>query len=58
MAWGSILTSPNHIIQFLNQNPNYRLNLHKIYMLRSLTQFEVRVYGQAILSYLKSNLNS
>ena len=43
MAWGSILTSPNHIIQFLNQNPNYRLNLHKIYMLRSLTQFEVRV---------------
>ena len=43
MAWGSILTSPNHIIQFLNQNPNYRLNLHKIYILRSLTQFEVRV---------------
>lgn len=58
MAWGSILTSPNHIIQFLNQNPNYRLNLHKIYMLRSLTQFEVRVHEQAILSYLKPNLNS
>ena len=33
----TILTGPNHIIQFLNQNPNYRLNPHKIYMLRSLT---------------------
>ena len=58
MARGTILTRPNHIIQFLNQNLTYRLNPHKIYMLRSLTQFEVRVYGQAILSYLKSNLNS
>lgn len=58
MAGQVILTTPNHIIQILSQNSNYKLNLNKIYMLRSLTQFEIRVQEQAIISYLNPNLNS
>lgn len=38
MELQAILTTPNHIIQFLSKNSNYKLNLNKIYMLRSLTQ--------------------
>lgn len=57
-AGQAILTTPNHILQFLSPNPNYRLDLNKIYMLKSLTQFEIRVREQAIISYFKPNLNS
>jgi hypothetical protein len=58
MEGQAILTTPNHIIKFLRKNSNYRLDLNKIYKLRSLTQFEIRVQEQAIINYLKPNLNS
>ena len=38
-----ILITPNHLLEFKKSNPNYKLSLNGIYMLRSLTQFEISV---------------
>lgn len=58
MEGQAILFTPNHLIEFLNKNPNYRLSLNDIYILRSFTQFEIRVLEQALISNFKPNLNS
>lgn len=48
----------NHIIKVLQQNPGLELGLDSLYILRSFTQFEARVFEQALLTHYKSRLNS
>lgn len=62
-GWGKmegqpILITPNHLLEFLKKNPSYKLSLNGIYMLRSLTQFEIRVIEQALISHFSPILNS
>lgn len=62
-GWGQmegqpILITPNHLLEFLKKNPGYKLSLNDIYILRSLTQFEIRVIEQALISHFSPKLNS
>ena len=56
--WQPLLKTPNHTLLFIASIPEYRLDANKLFMLRSLTQFEARVFEQAILSYYNPDLNS
>lgn len=56
--WKPIFITTNHISNYLQQNPESELGLDSLFILRSFTQFEARIYEQALLTYYKPKLNS
>jgi hypothetical protein len=53
-----MIITTNHMSKILQENPGLVLNLDSLDILRSFTQFEARVYEQAILSHYNPKLNS
>lgn len=56
--WCIVKSTPNHIINFVQKNPSIILNSMELNILLYFTQFEVRIYEQALLSYYSPSLNS
>jgi hypothetical protein len=56
--WKPILITTNHISKYLQQNPESELGLDSLFILRSFTQFEARIYEQALLTHYRPKLNS
>lgn len=57
-TWKPVLITTNHMIKVLQQNPGLELGLNSLYILRSFTQFEARIYEQALLTHYSPRLNS
>ena len=49
--WKPLILTTNHINNFVSHNPGYELDLESLFILRAFTQFEVRVYEQALLTH-------
>lgn len=56
--WKPLIITTNHINNFIQQNPEYELDLESLFILRAFTQFEARVYEQVILTHYRPKLNS
>nr|AVD96792.1 GIY-YIG homing endonuclease [Ophiostoma novo-ulmi subsp. novo-ulmi] len=56
--WKPILITSNYINNFTKQNPEHELSLESLFILRSFTQFEARLYEQFLLTHLMPSLNS
>ena len=54
--WIPLVETPNYILEFVSLNPNYKLSLNQLYILRSFTQFKTLFYEQSYISYLKPQL--
>nr|UEK25968.1 hypothetical protein [Mutinus fleischeri] len=63
-TWSPIVTSTNHINTFfenkltLKKNFSYKAILQEIYILRSFTQFEARIYEQSLIKEILPSLNN
>ena len=57
-AWRPLILTNNYINNFTQQNPEYELSLESLFILRSITQFEVRLYEQFWLTQFRPKLNS
>jgi hypothetical protein len=57
-AWRPLILTNNYINNFTKQNPEYELSLESLFILRSITQFEVRLYEQFWLTQFRPGLNS
>jgi hypothetical protein len=55
--WGLIKQTSNHLLEFKKLYPNYFLDINSLEILTAFTQFEVRIYEQALLNYYRPNLN-
>ena len=56
--WRPLIITNNYINNFTKQNPEHELSLESLFMLRSITQFEVRLYEQFWLTRSRPELNS
>jgi hypothetical protein len=56
--WRPLIITNNYINNFTAQNPEYELSLESLFILRSFTQFEARLYEQIFLSQFRPKLNS
>jgi hypothetical protein len=56
--WFIIKSTPNHIFNFVQINPSVTLDHNEFRILLYFTQFEARIYEQALLSYYSPSLNS
>lgn len=56
--WKPVIITTNHINNFIKQNPGRELGLASLFILRAFTQFEARVYEQALLTHYRPKLNS
>lgn len=56
--WKPLIITNNHINNFIKQNPEYELSLESLFILRSISQFEARLYEQFLLTRYRPKLNS
>lgn len=56
--WRPLIITNNYINNFTKQNPEHELSLESLFILRSFTQFEARLYEQFFLSHFRPKLNS
>ena len=56
--WKPLIITTNHIDNFIKQNIGTELDLDSLFILRSFTQFEARIYEQALLTHYIPKLNS
>lgn len=56
--WRPLLITNNYINNFTKQNPEHELSLESLFILRSFTQFEARLYEQVLLTHFRPKLNS
>ena len=56
--WKPLIITTNHINNFIKQNIGIELDLDSLFILRSFTQFEARIYEQALLTHYIPKLNS
>lgn len=56
--WTPLNIVPNHVLEFINRYPDYKLNLNDLYILRSFTQFELLFLEQSYINMFKPDLNT
>nr|YP_009262012.1 GIY-YIG endonuclease [Chrysoporthe austroafricana]AMX22087.1 GIY-YIG endonuclease [Chrysoporthe austroafricana] len=56
--WIPLIITNNYINNFTKQNPEQELSLESLFILRSFTQFEARLYEQILLTEFRPKLNS
>jgi len=56
--WRPLIISNNYINNFTKQNIEHELSLESLFILRSFTQFEARLYEQILLTQFRPKLNS
>lgn len=56
--WRPLIITNNYINNFTNINPEHELSLESLFILRSFTQFEARLYEQLLLTHFRPKLNS
>nr|YP_009072388.1 truncated GIY-YIG endonuclease [Sclerotinia borealis]AHX83030.1 truncated GIY-YIG endonuclease [Sclerotinia borealis] len=56
--WRPLIVTSNYINNFIKQNPEHELSLESLFILRSLTQFEARLFEQVLLTQFRPKLNS
>lgn len=56
--WRPLIITNNYINDFSKQNPEHELSLESLFILRSFTQFEARLYEQFLLTHFRPRLNS
>lgn len=56
--WSPLLITNNYINNFTKENPEHELSLESLFILRSLTQFEARLYEQVFFTQFRPKLNS
>lgn len=57
-VWRPLIITNNYINNFTKQNSEYELSLESLFILRSISQFEVRLYEQFWLTQFRPKLNS
>lgn len=56
--WRPLIITNNYINDFTKRNPEHELSLESLFILRSFTQFEARLYEQFLLTQFRPKLNS
>lgn len=56
--WRPLIITNNYINNFTKINPEHELSLESLFILRSFTQFEARLYEQLLLTHFRPKLNS
>jgi len=56
--WRPLIITNNYISSFTKLNPEHELSLESLFILRSVTQFEARLYEQILLTQFWPKLNS
>lgn len=56
--WTPLNIVPNHVFEFIQRYPDYKLNLNDLYILRSFTQFELLFLEQSYITMFKPDLNT
>jgi hypothetical protein len=56
--WRPLIITNNYINNFTKQNPEHELSLESLFILRSFTQFEGRLYEQFFLTQFRPKLNT